>query len=186
MEIEDKDYFVRDGFLCHTENGELFADQMLNRRIWWDSQAEFPEGTAIVGGHFCLHSFLEVIVVPDSVHTVKGAAFAGNERLKYLYLPKGLKVVGANIVFNCPNVEIYCEEAPTAGWIDEEYDVVRHFDPDSFNFHRSSGSWDGGPPRDEVTHIVNSFNRDRRPLHTFVGREEFVKLLGYRPSVWKR
>ncbi len=184
MTPDPKDYFAEGCYLCRRENGEFVVDQILKpwRNTW---MAELPEGATVIDSLAFFHAAHRAVIIPDGVHTIRSEAFCNCQWLLYIYIPKSVKVVEENFVTVCPSVTIFCEDAPAEGWVQESYDYVEHFDPEAFNFHRSSGSWDDGPPRDIVHHITKNFNAANRPIRTGITKEEFFRSTGYKASSWK-
>lgn len=125
---------------------------------------------------FCACPNLTTVVLPATLEVILEGAFASCVNLKRIFIPKGVRRIYENAFALCGNLEIFCEGEVGSGWTDYEevYTTTVYSDEDdAFNFHRSSGSWNG--------HTVEQkrrirWNPDNRPVHTNVTYEQYLKL----------
>lgn len=125
---------------------------------------------------FCACSNLTTVVLPDTLETILDGAFASCVSLRRIFIPKGVSRIYENAFALCENLEIFCEGEIGSGWTDYEkvyYTTSYSDEDDAFNFHRSSGSWNG---HTEEQRRRISWNPNHRPVHTNVTREQFNKL----------
>lgn len=119
---------------------------------------------------------LTEIVLPSTLERINERAFYNCKSLARIYIPKGVVEILGNAFSGCDSLEIFCEGEVGDGWIDEvrtRQTTIYSAEEDAFNFHRSSGGWDGHTV--EYT-IVNKWNPDNRPVHTNVSREQYDEL----------
>lgn len=69
------------------------------------SYVELPEGIKLLDG-FCYCKSLEEIRIPTTVRLIRGVAFMGCEKLKYVYLPSKL-IVGSDAFAGCGAITFY-------------------------------------------------------------------------------
>lgn len=105
-----------------------------------------PPNLKYIGSSAFAHCInLEEVILPDGIEMICSYAFF-NSKIKKIYLPKSLKVIGVDALFSDEKIKIYCEDEPQKGWINEikEEKIIESY-PDSgaegFNFHRSSGGF---------------------------------------------
>lgn len=115
-------------------------------------------------------------VLPNSATVIREYAFAHCPNLKRIYIPSSVSWIAENAFLNCPKLEIFCEGNVGESWVDKEtarYTTVYSAEDDAFNFHRSSGSWNGHTVEEKVREC---WNPDNRPVHTNVTPEQFDEL----------
>lgn len=91
------------------------------------SYVELPEGIKLLDGfRYC--KSLEEIRIPTTVRLIRGVAFMGCEKLKYVYLPSKL-IVGSDAFAGCGAITfyVYGDEIPEGygeGWMPKGSNVV--------------------------------------------------------------
>lgn len=137
-----------------------------------------PNGVEYIGKDaFANCTALERVTIPDGVTCIAESAFCGCSRLKHIFLPKSVAQAGDKAFGACPELEIYLEGDVGADFIDKTVEhTVSTYTPedDAFNFHRSSG---GFTSHDTVETLTLCWNPNARPVHTFVSREEYEKII---------
>lgn len=137
-----------------------------------------PDGVRTVRSYAFSEISVECVVLPEGVEDIQTGAFKGCSRLKRIYIPASVKVIGNDAFCGCKELEIYCEGELREGWLDKEETRKVYWDDmtEAFNFHRSSGSFDERHilERVEVTH--NNYNPEKRPVHINVSRKQFHEL----------
>lgn len=119
-------------------------------------------------------SALTKVVLSQDVKTIEPYAFAYCSLLKSIYLPNSVDSIGENAFLGCDSLDIYCEGDVKDGFTDKTettYSVSYSAEDDAFNFHRSSGSWNGHTSVDERK---LHWNPDGRPFHPFTSRKEYA------------
>lgn len=133
---------------------------------------DIPEGVRVIGnrlvadicrdGGIVKYAF-ETIIIPDGVKEIERWAFASCQRIKRVYIPKSVDIIG-DVAFNYYYGEIYCEGKPKKGWIDKEPEMELNI-------------YQGGTVYEESIRTHNNWNPNRRPVYTNVSKEEFLKLI---------
>ena len=91
------------------------------------SYVELPEGIKLLDGfRYC--KSLEEIRIPTTVRLIRGVAFMGCEKLKYVYLPSKL-IFGSDAFAGCGAITfyVYGDEIPEGygeGWMPKGSNVV--------------------------------------------------------------
>ena len=115
---------------------------------------------------------MKYFIVPDGVTSIGKEAFRSCVGLRKIYIPKSVTEIGDGAFRNCGQAEIYCENAPQAGWVygirkeTVRYEITTPED-DAFNFHRSGGSFTSTTVEREVERFHN-WNPEGRPVYTHV------------------
>lgn len=138
-----------------------------------------PDGVRVVQSSAFSGLNVKNAVLPDGLEQIEGSAFKDCVNFKRIFIPASVKVIEKDTFAGCKLLHIYCESEPRKGWIDLPDEKKTYYDDmtDAFNFHRSGGSFDDHFIVEHTEIIKNSYNPDKRPVHTNVSREEFVKLL---------
>jgi len=110
----DSDTFSVDGGVLFTADGTELVAFALHDPSYGDQEAvftyEIPEGTKTIGYGAFRASELERIVFASSVRTVRGEAFARNDRLRDIEVNEGLGRIEAR-AFDCPATSIKLPES---------------------------------------------------------------------------
>lgn len=138
-----------------------------------------PDGVREIRGGAFSDANVQTVVLPDGLEVIGKNAFANCVNFKRIYIPSSVKEIGKDAFAGCKLLKIYCEGEPQTGWIDLPDEVKTYYDDmtEAFNFHRSAGSFDERHLVERKEIIKNTYNPEKRPVHTNVSREEFLKTL---------
>lgn len=161
-------------FFAFTEN-DTKVTGVQDRKAKYDILC-IPDGvTTIVAGAFYSVN-VKTVILPESVETIEANAFKDCKNFKRIYLPSRVKIIGKDAFAGCKQLEIYCEDEPQEGWINLPDEKKTYYEDmtEAFNFHRSSGSFDERHIVERTEIIRNTYNPEKRPVHTHITRDEFV------------
>ncbi len=138
-----------------------------------------PNGVRVVQSSAFSGLNVKNVVLPDGLEKIEGNAFKNCVNFKKIFIPKSVKTVEKDAFAGCKLLHVYCESNPQESWIDlpDEQKMFCDDMTDAFNFHRSGGSFDDHYIVERTEIIKNSYNPEKRPVHTNVPREEFLTLL---------
>lgn len=121
---------------------------------------------------------IKSVILPQGLKRIGKGAFFCCYELKRVFIPKSVITIERDAFEGCRNLEIYCEGEPQSGWLDEADESYFCWEDitEGFNFHRSAGSFDDHYVVTKDITIKKSFNPAKRPVHTNVSYEEFLKL----------
>ena len=181
---EENPWFSTDGYGLYRRTGEEDGGEKELLVIFQSEERTeyFVEaGTTVIGENAAAgNTVLREVILPDTVHTIREAAFEGCQQLEKIFLPEGLRVIEANAFSHCiclreihlpASLEYLGEYAvsDTFGW-SESLNGLEEITVDERNplFHRSGDAlfqnlFDG----DERTEkrgraLVKYFGRDRK------------------------
>ena len=173
--MTDNERLLRKMFECHRKNGEFIISWLKNDFIN-EKVITVPEGVTVIGDRFMFNSHydtetevmtvcnVEAVILPEGVKEISGHAFDGLSRLKKIYIPKTVEVIGDEAFNYCGGLTIYCEDKPRKGWIDKEPEMELREAQGRTVFY-------------EEIRFHNNWNPLRLPVKTNVPREEFLKII---------
>lgn len=139
-----------------------------------------PHGVTRIEEFTFYNAGLKSVTLPDTLEFIGESAFKGTN-LQTVFIPKSVTAVARDAFKNCPNLKIYCEGAPTDGWVNTvetvvEKDYITTAEDDAFNFHRSGGSFTSHVVETKKQVTVN-WNPDDLPVFTGVSRAEYLRII---------
>lgn len=139
-----------------------------------------PKGVTRIEKYAFCGSTLKKAVLPHGIKFIGQSAFQ-DTMLKTVFIPKTVEIVERDAFKNCKGLTIYCESAPTDGFVcATEMQVEREYittaEDDAFNFHRSGGSFTSHAVETKKQ-VEVSWNPDKYPVFTGVSPEQYLKII---------